>query len=613
MRYFLSFFLSLLTTSLIFSQEEYIDQISTNKVIKKDINLNKSATVIWSEDFSNGFPSDWSRTTNNTTGGFATCNWQWSLDGSWGYWNGNQGSSANAAINSTTGSNGFLISDIDSANHYSYGQPSGSTYEYIDSYFTTSAINTVGYPNVSLEFEHSFRFNNSVNLEVLVSNDSISWTPFFVQGSATNNQASANPEYLSLNISNIAGNQSTVYIKIGWSARVYFWMIDDMKIVETPNHKLELVESNYGGWFTTPVADGFGLDYTLYPITQAAAQPYTIEGVVANLGAQSQNTTFDVVVNDVIGSPIFSSSTAPTIINSNDTNTFVINPGFSPTVVGIYDFAVSASSDSTNTMIDTLRSIVTDTIYARDDGFNYTDYGLGRSCGGMIIGTYYDVFAADDVSSISVFIDDESVSGSDIFVSLYEIDANNDKIFLEQSEDYTLQQSDLGSWVTVSFDSPISIIPGTHMAAVGGYAHPLDTTLVGMSLYARPTTCYIQKNGCLNSGQTFGSWYWLSRVPMIRMNMGDQLPSAIFDQPNQDIGIYPNPTIDKITLDINNLKPGMYTIEIYNILGHKIYSSSPYVNHTFSQSYDFSEYRKGVYFLTISNSDRVFTKKIVLK
>ena len=244
MRYFLSFFLCLLTTSLIFSQEEYIDQISTNKVIKKDINLNKSATVIWSEDFSNGFPSDWSRTTSNTTGGFATCNWQWSLDGSWGYWNGNQGSSANAAINSTTGSNGFLISDIDSANHYSYGQPSGSTYEYIDSYFTTSAINTVGYPNVSLEFEHSFRFNNSVNLEVLVSSDSISWTPFFVQGSATNNQASANPEYLSLNISNIAGNQSTVYIKIGWSARVYFWMIDDMKIVETPNHKLELVESN---------------------------------------------------------------------------------------------------------------------------------------------------------------------------------------------------------------------------------------------------------------------------------------------------------------------------------------------------------------------------------
>ena len=50
------------------------------------------------------------------------------------------GTSAAAGISSTTAFNGFLISDTDSANHHSYGQPSGTTYEYIDSYFTTSAI-----------------------------------------------------------------------------------------------------------------------------------------------------------------------------------------------------------------------------------------------------------------------------------------------------------------------------------------------------------------------------------------------------------------------------------------------------------------------------------------
>ena len=31
--------------------------------------------------------------------------------------------------------NGFLISDTDSANGHTYGQPSGTTYQYIDSYF----------------------------------------------------------------------------------------------------------------------------------------------------------------------------------------------------------------------------------------------------------------------------------------------------------------------------------------------------------------------------------------------------------------------------------------------------------------------------------------------
>ena len=94
----------------------------------------------------------------------------------------------------------------------------------------------------------------------------------------------------------------------------------------------------------------------------------------------------------------------------------------------------------------------------------------------MFIGTYYDVFAADDVSSVSVFIDDQSVRGGEVFVSLYEIDANNDKILLDQSDTYILQVSDPGSWITINFDSPISIVPGSHMAAIEGVAHPLDTS-----------------------------------------------------------------------------------------------------------------------------------------
>ena len=49
-------------------------------------------------------------------------------------------------------------------------------------------IDLTGFPNVSLEFEHSFRFNNSINLEVSISTDSLSWTTYNVQGNATNNQ-----------------------------------------------------------------------------------------------------------------------------------------------------------------------------------------------------------------------------------------------------------------------------------------------------------------------------------------------------------------------------------------------------------------------------------------
>ena len=37
---------------------------------------------------------------------------------------------------------------------------------------------------------------------------------------------------ISLNISATAANETTVYLRFGWSARVYFWMIDDITLSE---------------------------------------------------------------------------------------------------------------------------------------------------------------------------------------------------------------------------------------------------------------------------------------------------------------------------------------------------------------------------------------------
>jgi len=205
-------FLAIIFSVSLMAQQNSPDGIFTGKVKKEKINITKSAPPIWSEDFGNGFPSGWSTYTSNTTGGIATCPWKHTFAGSWGYWNSNQGQSAGSAMSSTTASNGFLISDPDSANHWNYGQPSGSTYQYIESYFTTNAIDLSGWPSVSLEFQQTFRFNNSLNLKVSISTDSVMWTDYNVQGNATNNQQSPNPQFVSLNISSVAGNSSTAYI-----------------------------------------------------------------------------------------------------------------------------------------------------------------------------------------------------------------------------------------------------------------------------------------------------------------------------------------------------------------------------------------------------------------
>ena len=431
------------------AQQNSPDGIFTGKVKKQIQSSAKSQTPIWSEDFGNGFPSGWSTYTNNASGGIATCPWKHSFVGSWGYWNSNQGASASSAMNSTTASNGFLISDPDSANHWNYGQPSGSTYEYIESYFTTNAIDLSSYPNVSLEFQQTFRFNNNLNLKVSISTDSMMWTDYNVQGNATNNTQSSDPQYVSLNISSVAGNSSSVYVRIGWEARVYYWMIDDMQIIETPANRLELLEANHGGWHTTPTTQGFAMGYKFYPMNQAIATPYKFEGVVANLGALPQNTKLNVEAYDDIGTSVFSSTSNDTILSTMDTNIFVANNTFTPANIGVFNFYTWSTSDSTGTDTITTSSIVTDSIMGRDFNDYQSYWRVGRNCGGMVLGTYYDIYDTDDLTSISAYVSPISVPGAYIYAVVFEIDAaGGTKIWLTQSDDHTIQSANLDNWVT---------------------------------------------------------------------------------------------------------------------------------------------------------------------
>ena len=109
--------------------------------------------------------------------------------------------------------------------------------------------------------------------------------------------------------------------------------------------------------------------------------------------------------------------------------TFIGNNTFNPTSVGQYYFQTWASS--LDTISDTIisSSIVTDNVYGRDANDDYSDYGRGSSCGGMVIGTYFDIYDTDDVTSLSVFMKDNSVAGADIYAVIYEIDpVTNDPV-----------------------------------------------------------------------------------------------------------------------------------------------------------------------------------------
>ena len=589
------------------------DCVGLNQSISVNNNASSSTiSPIWEEDFSSGFPSGWSRYTSNMTSGLSTCNWQWTLDGTWGYYNGNQGVSGSNDLTSSSATNGFLISDIDSANHYAYGQPSGSTYEYIESFFTTDAIDLSLYPAVSLEFEHLFRYNNLgtgsfTPPTVYISSDSINWTSYLVNNNIANNTQSSNPEITSMNISSVAGNQSTVYIKFGWVARCYYWMLDDIKIVETDPNRLEISDMTYGGWWIGYQSTGdIGIDYTFNPMSQVSASPYRVEAIVRNNGASSQTTTRLNINIDEGGSSAFTAFSNPLVSNVNSIDTLAAKVDFSPTNYGYHNVQVWATSDSfpsTDTL--TKGTVVTDTVYGVDydwnsDGANAGGgFYLGRYCGGQVLANAFDIYTNTTLTSISFHVNDKSVVGAELNVELYE---TNGQVWLEESDSYTLTASDIGSWVTLPLLTPYPLFAGTsYMASVRGSQHPTDTSLISST--TNPNTSRYLQDNCGS-----GTWYTVSKALLIRMNFGGL--SSVVNQDNKfNFDIYPNPSSGEINIISSNTD--MLNIELVNTLGQVVYVENDVLLD--SKRLDLEHFDSGVYILRIKNSKTIFSRKFIIE
>ena len=458
--------------------------------------------TIWSEDFANGFPGSWA--IQDSSG---ICPWTYSLDGSWGYFNGNFGTASGDTLQSVTKANGFLICDPDSANNAVYGQPSGSNYVYLPSYFTTSVIDLTGFPAVLLQFEHLYRFNNDLDMIVAVSADSISWTNYFVQGNTPNNTQSANAETVNLNISTVAGNQSTVYIRIGWSARVYYWMIDDIRIIEAPDNDMALtMEQFYPFYKMTPVRQKTDIMFT---------------GAISNNGGNTQaNVKLNTIVTFASDTTFISSSSPISSVSGSVDTLTVQDSSYVPAMLGDYAISNYVTYDSTdfNPDDDTLVNgfMITDTVYARDNG-GYVGWGLRTSNNGISQrGIMYEVWQQDTLTSMSVLITGLTPpAGQVLQFHLY------DTTFafpLTSSVFYTVQSSDLGQWITLSF-SDFALPPGKYIAVVESYADSLYVHFDPEAPPPLPQTSYYLSSG--------NNWYYSTNYTYyVRMNTKRPLCNA---------------------------------------------------------------------------------------
>ena len=606
---------------------EHILTSKNNNEYASILKMPKSVTPFWSEDFSNGVPSTWINSTTPWEYRGPSTNPNISV-GSRGAYASNQ-----TPIQSPTAQNGFMIFDSDYydnngiAGAFGTGTyPSNSPATGHVGTLVTESIDLTNYPAVSLVFNSYYREYTGIAKVAFSLDGGLTFTnEMEVHPDIDVNDATTADYEVMMNLpSNIAG-QPSVHIQFKYDGEVmynnlygyYFWMIDDIRLIETPANLMYCQDEMFGGWWKGyQVTGDLGCNYTFNPMAQAINNPYRLEGVVRNLGANTQNNvTLHGEMSDNSGTVLFSDISNSITLPVAGTDTLAINTFYTPTNMGTHNVSIWASSDSfptTDTAV--MSTIVTDSVYGIDydwnsDGANLGTgaWRIGRTCGGQVGTTAYDVYEDGQVTSVSFHVGAQSVVGAQMTTEVYEGFGSN-SIFLVESDPYILKASDIGKWVTIPLLTPLDVYKGnSYMAAVRGFAHPTDTFLITVAINPAAAS-YIQDNGCnLNSANPPGTWYSASDNMAIRMNFGyvnniDESKSDIFN-------IYPNPSNGLFTISSSNNE--QIKVNIINMLGQEIM--------TFDQDglvpnlVDLSNYDKGIYTIKIHNQKSMYTKSIVLQ
>ena len=398
-------------------------------------------TVLWSEDFANGIPATWMNYGTAQSVADADAVWEYrgatttpnTSIGSRGGYAGQflQSGAPNpnyTSINSTTKSNGFVVFDSDYLDNAgtagNFCAASGIAVLACAPHVAnleTSVINLAGYSAADLIFTQYYRrFAGPGNVQSVPA----TYLDFSTDGGATwfgnvtlnasiaVNSATASNDVVVVNVGSYIGNAANAKVRFRFDGDYYFWQIDDITIVRSPNHRMAFTANN--GAPAQDIVFGAGQDGARQGHqTLKQARPIAFDANVYNSGTQSQSNVklqmkiFNSTgVVQTINSPVISALPAGDTASWQNLNTYT--SAWTPSAEGVYGFTYNVMSDSTVVVSDTLALAVTDSTMSLD--FGSWDNSIGASTS-----TYHgDGFQAANRIDL---VDDELLFGAKVYLS----------------------------------------------------------------------------------------------------------------------------------------------------------------------------------------------------
>ncbi len=347
-------------------------------------------TVIWSENFASGIPATWDNT-GGTANGVADPDVKWEYrgpsttpavtTGSRGGYVGTRG-----PIQSATAANGFVIFDSDFLDNAgiagNFGNGIGAAPHLAN--LTTPSINLTGYTEVDIQFTQYYRrFAGPTGQGVpatyldFSTNGGTTW-PYSVTLNAgiAVNSATPTADQVAVPLPAGVANQSNVKIRFRFEGDYYFWMIDDIQLIETPKHRIEFVALPSGAPKVDIVYGPASGSAKMGHMNLKQVRPITFDANVINTGSESQSNVklqmriYNAANNQLVQT--LNSATTATLatgdtLDYNALNTY--SSAWTPTAEGTYKVVHAVLSDSTTAVFaDTGRVVVSSDLLSIDFG-----------------------------------------------------------------------------------------------------------------------------------------------------------------------------------------------------------------------------------------------------
>jgi hypothetical protein len=351
----------------------------------------------------------------------------------------------------------------------------------------------------------------------------------------------------------------------------------------------------------------------IYALGKTPVSPQVVQAVVTNTGSNAL-TSVPVTLN-ITGANTFTDSKIVASLASGASTT-VSFATFTPTVTGTNTLTVTIPADgnTANNSKAYTQEVQATTFLAADPSLGATNgsvgftAGAGTAAGTGIFAVKYTTSANRTVTALNAFLAGEPAS---VGRTVYAVVLSSTGTILGRTPDYVIQATDVNTYKTFAFATPVAITAGDFHAGFAQAVSPAGTTPffpLGLQteVPTRPGTFFTTSlaGGTLaDAASTNLGRFMLEAVTAIVQGTSEAL--------NRAVSMYPNPSTGSVKLDVRGANAkGNLKVNVMNMLGQTVYGTS--LKDNFTNEVNLSGLANGMYLLKVQMGDEYTTRQLTI-